>query len=52
MRINFGIHHNNSMNTFQPDFIIKFDAGSVDIFDTKPIYHRIEVRALQSNLML
>ena len=36
MRINFGISYNNGMNTFQPDFIIKFKDGSVGIFDTKP----------------
>lgn len=36
MRINFGISYNHGMNTFQPDFIIKFKDGSVGIFDTKP----------------
>ena len=36
MRINFGISYNNGLNTFQPDFIIKFKDGSVGIFDTKP----------------
>ncbi len=36
MRINFGVSYNNGMNTFQPDFIIKFKDGSVGIFDTKP----------------
>ena len=36
MRINFGISYNNGMNTFQPDFIIKFKDGTVGIFDTKP----------------
>lgn len=36
MRINFGISYNNGMNTFQPDFIIKFKDGIVGIFDTKP----------------
>lgn len=36
MKINFGISYNNGMNTFQPDFIIKFKDGSVGIFDTKP----------------
>lgn len=36
IRINFGISYNNGMNTFQPDFIIKFKDGSVGIFDTKP----------------
>lgn len=36
MKINFGISYNNGMNTFQPDFIIKFKDGSIGIFDTKP----------------
>lgn len=42
MRVNFGIPYNNNMNTFQPDFIIKFKNGKVGIFDTKPINHRVE----------
>lgn len=36
MRINFGISYNKGMNTFQPDFIVKFKDGRVGIFDTKP----------------
>ena len=42
MRVNFGISYNNGMNTFQPDFIVKFKNGSVGIFDTKPVDHRVE----------
>lgn len=42
MRINFGIPYNNGMNTFQPDFIVKFIDGTVGIFDTKAIDQRIE----------
>ena len=36
MRVNFGISYNNGMNTFQPDFLVKFIDGTVGIFDTKP----------------
>ena len=42
MRINFGIPYNNGMNTFQPDFIVKFSDGTVGIFDTKAIDQRVE----------
>ena len=42
MRVNFGISYNNDMNTFQPDFIVKFKDGSVGIFDTKPIDLRVD----------
>ena len=42
MRVNFGISYNNGMNTFQPDFIVKFADGTVGIFDTKAIDQRIE----------
>ena len=42
LRTNFGISYNNGMNTFQPDFIVKFNNGSVGIFDTKPIGDRVE----------
>ena len=31
MRVNFGISYNNGMNTFQPDFIVKFADGTVQI---------------------
>lgn len=42
MRINFGISYNNGMNTFQPDFIVKFIDGKVGIFDTKAIDQRVD----------
>ncbi len=42
MRVNFGISYNNGMNTFQPDFIVKFENGTVGIFDTKAIDQRVE----------
>ncbi len=42
MRINFGISYNNGMNTFQPDFIVKFDNGDVGIFDTKAVDQRVD----------
>lgn len=42
MRVNFGISYNNGMNTFQPDFIVKFADGTVGIFDTKAIDQRVE----------
>lgn len=42
MRVNFGISYNNGLNTFQPDFIVKFNDGSIGIFDTKPIDNRVE----------
>ena len=42
MKINFGIPYNNGMNTFQPDFIVKFANGTVGIFDTKAIDQRVE----------
>lgn len=42
IRINFGISYNNGMNTFQPDFIVKFIDGTVGIFDTKAIDQRVE----------
>lgn len=35
MRTNFGISYNNGLNTFQPDFIIKFKHNYIGIFDTK-----------------
>lgn len=35
LRTNFGISYNNGMNTFQPDFIVKFKNSYVGIFDTK-----------------
>ena len=42
MRVNFGIPYNNGMNTFQPDFIVKFANGTVGIFDTKAIDQRVD----------
>lgn len=42
MQINFGISYNSGMNTFQPDFMVKFENGTVGIFDTKPIGHNVE----------
>lgn len=42
MRVNFGIGYNGDMNTFQPDFIVKFKDGTVGIFDTKGIGQRVE----------
>lgn len=51
MRINFGISYNNGMNTFQPDFIVKFVDGTVGIFDTKAIDQRVEdTRVKQESL--
>lgn len=51
MKINFGISYNNGMNTFQPDFIVKFKDGTVGIFDTKPINLRIEDTITKSNAL-
>lgn len=42
MRVNFGIPYNNGLSTFQPDFIVKFKDGTVGIFDTKPVGHRVD----------
>lgn len=42
MKINFGISYNSGMNTFQPDFIVKFVDGTVGIFDTKAMDQRVE----------
>lgn len=51
MRVNFGISYNNGMNTFQPDFIVKFKNGSVGIFDTKPVDHRVEDTTIKANAL-
>lgn len=51
MRVNFGISYNNGMNTFQPDFIVKFKNGSVGIFDTKPVAHRVEDTIVKANAL-
>lgn len=42
MKVNFGISYNDDLNTFQPDFIVKFKDGTVGIFDTKGIGQRVE----------
>lgn len=51
MRVNFGISYNNGMNTFQPDFIVKFKNGSVGILDTKPVDHRVEDTTVKANAL-
>ena len=51
MRVNFGISYNNGMNTFQPEFIVKFKNGSVGIFDTKPVNHRVEDTTVKANAL-
>ena len=51
MRVNFGISYNNGMNTFQPDFIVKFKNGLVGIFDTKPVDHRVEDTIVKANAL-
>ena len=42
MRFNFGIAYNNGVDTFRPDFIVKFKNGTVGIFDNKPIDYRVD----------
>lgn len=51
MRVNFGISYNNGMNTFQPDFIVKFKNGSVGILDTKPVDYRVEDTTVKANAL-
>lgn len=51
IRVNFGISYNNGMNTFQPDFIVKFKNGSVGILDTKPVDHRVEDTTVKANAL-
>ena len=51
MKVNFGIPYNNGRNTFQPDFIVKFKNGTVGIFDTKPVNHRVEDTTIKSNAL-
>lgn len=51
MRINFGVAYNSGMNTFQPDFLVKFSDGTVGIFDTKPIGYRVEDTAAKANAL-
>ena len=42
LRTNFGISYNGGLNTFQPDFIVRFKSGTIGLFDTKPIGYRME----------
>jgi type III restriction enzyme len=51
MRVNFGISYNNGMNTFQPDFLVKFKDGSIGIFDTKPVDHRVYDTTVKANAL-
>lgn len=51
MEINFGIPYNEGMNTFQPDFIVKFNDGTVGIFDTKGIGERVEDTKVKSEAL-
>ena len=52
MQVNFGIPYNNGMNTFQPDFIVKFKDGTVGIFDTKPINYRVEDTTVKAEALI
>lgn len=51
MKINFGIPYNNGLNTFQPDFIVKFKNDNVGIFDTKPIGFNVEDTAVKAEAL-
>lgn len=51
MKTNFGISYNNSLSTFQPDFIVKFKNGNLGIFDTKPISYRVEDTAVKAKAL-
>ena len=51
MRINLGISYNRGLNTFQPDFIVRFTDSTVGIFDTKPINHREEDTTVKANAL-
>lgn len=51
MRTNFGIPYNNGLNTFQPDFIVKYANGTIGIYDTKPEGYREEDTAQKSNAL-
>lgn len=42
MRTNFGIPYNGGLNTFQPDFLVRFKNHSIGIFDTKAVDERVE----------
>lgn len=52
MKTNFGISYNKGMNTFQPDFIVKFKDGTVGIFDTKPIKLRVEDTTVKADALI
>lgn len=51
MKINFGISYNGNMNTFQPDFIVRFKNGTVGIFDTKGIGQRVDDTKVKSEAL-
>ena len=51
MKINFGIPYNNGLNTFQPDFIVKFKNGNIGIFDTKPIAFNVDDTAKKAEAL-
>ena len=51
MRVNFGISYNGGMNTFQPDFIVRFKNNVVGIFDTKAIEERVEDTTVKANAL-
>lgn len=51
MRINFGISYNGGMNTFQPDFLVRFKNHSIGIFDTKAMADRIEDTKLKAEAL-
>ena len=51
MKINFGISYNNGLNTFRPDFLVKFKNGTVGIFDTKPIDYNVEDTTLKAEAL-
>ena len=51
MRVNFGISYNGGMNTFQPDFIVRFKNNVVGIFDTKAIEERVDDTTVKANAL-
>lgn len=51
MRINFGISYNGGMNTFQPDFLVRFKNHLIGIFDTKAMADRIEDTKLKAEAL-
>lgn len=42
MKTNFGISYNGGLSTFQPDFIVKYEDGTIGIYDTKGIDYNVE----------